>query len=156
MWQHELNILSDFSVTQPHAAYAAFVHGVVSKWNYLARCVPDIQDLFLPLEEVIQTKFLPSLTGQCSFNVTDRCLLSLPTRLGGLGVIDPSKYLAYQFSSSVRVAAPLVELILQQSTTYSANVNASQLAAKKLAVDAHNHELLTCLNTLLPHLCPRL
>jgi len=45
----------------------------------------------------------------------DRCLLSLPTRLGELGVVD----------SSVHIAAPLVELILQQSTTYSANASAS-------------------------------
>jgi len=32
--------LSDISVTQPHAAYVAFVHGFISKWNYLVRCIP--------------------------------------------------------------------------------------------------------------------
>ena len=83
--------------------------------------------------------------------MTDRCLLSLPTRLGGLCAIDPSKYSAYQLSSSVHIVAPL---ILQQSTTYIANVSASQPATKKLVVD--KHELLTHFNTLLPQLCPRL
>ena len=31
LWTRELTVLSDISVTHPHAAYAAFVHGVVSK-----------------------------------------------------------------------------------------------------------------------------
>ena len=75
--------------------------------------------------------------------------------MGGLGVIDPSKYLAYQFSSSIQVAVPLVELILQQSINDTANVSVSQLTAKKLVVNAHNHEL-TRFNSLLPQLCPRL
>jgi len=58
VWQRELNVLTDFSVTQPHTAYAAFLPRVVGKWIFfLARCVPDIQGLFFPLEEVIQTKF---------------------------------------------------------------------------------------------------
>ena len=26
--------------TQPQAAYAAFIHGVVKKWNYFARLIP--------------------------------------------------------------------------------------------------------------------
>ena len=29
----------------PHAAYAAFTHGVIGRWNYLVRCIPDINDL---------------------------------------------------------------------------------------------------------------
>ena len=35
LWKQELALLSEISVTQPNAAYAAFVHGVVSKWNYV-------------------------------------------------------------------------------------------------------------------------
>ena len=33
LWKQELTVLSDISVTQPHAAYAAFVHSVISKWS---------------------------------------------------------------------------------------------------------------------------
>ena len=93
LWKKELALLSDISVTQPHAAYAAFVHGVVSKWNYLVRCLPNLCDFLLPLEEIIRIKFLPNLTGQCSFSDMERDLLSLPPRLGGLGVINPSCYI---------------------------------------------------------------
>ena len=31
---HDLQLLSSFAVTQPHAAYSAFTHGLISKWLY--------------------------------------------------------------------------------------------------------------------------
>ena len=37
----------------PHAAYAAFTHGLFSRWSNLMRTVPDITDLLQPLEDVI-------------------------------------------------------------------------------------------------------
>ena len=40
VWKHELEVLADISVTQPYVAYAAFTHGVISRWNYLVRCIP--------------------------------------------------------------------------------------------------------------------
>lgn len=90
---------------------------LVSGIIWLDPCIPNICDFLLPLEEIISTKFLPNLTGQCSFMISgvERDLLSLPHRLGGLGIINPPKYSFSQFSSSVSITAPLVELILQQS-----------------------------------------
>jgi len=86
VWKHKLEVLSEISVTQPHAAYAAFTHEIMSRWNYLIRCIPDIGSLLCPLEEVIRTKPLPNLTGQCAFNDVERDFLSLPPRFGGLGL----------------------------------------------------------------------
>ena len=156
LWKKELALLSDISVTQPHAAYAAFVHGVVSKWNYLVRCIPDLCDSLLPLEEIICTKFLPNLTGQCSFSDMERDLLSLPPRLGGLGVINPATYSSFQFSSSVSITAPLVELIVQQTPIYSAAVLGFQFTAKRLAITAHNQVLTDMHDSLLNSLPPTL
>ena len=62
-WVNAIERLSAFAQTQPHAAYASFTHGLMSKWNYLKRTVPNIGDLLKPLEEVIRRKFLTSLTG---------------------------------------------------------------------------------------------
>ena len=156
LWKKELALLSDISVTQPHAAYAAFVHGVVSKWNYLVRCIPDLCDSLLPLEEIICTKILPNLTGQCSFSDLERDLLSLPPRLGGLGVINPATYSSFQFSSSVSITAPLVELIVQQTPIYSAAVLGFQFTAKRLAIAAHNQVLTDMHDSLLNSLPPTL
>jgi len=49
---------SDISVIHPHAAYAAFIHGVISKWNAFQVYVIY---LLLP-EEIICTRFLPNLS----------------------------------------------------------------------------------------------
>ena len=45
-------------------------------------------------------------------------LLALPPRFGGLGIINAAKSSSFQFLSLVSITAPLVELILQQFSTY--------------------------------------
>ena len=48
-WVQEVERLSSIAATQPHAAYAAFTHGLTSKWTYLARTIPNLEELFKPL-----------------------------------------------------------------------------------------------------------
>ena len=60
--------LSSIAHTQPHAAYVTFTQGLISKWTYRTRFVPNIGDLLSPLEDSIRCNFLPSLTGQNTFN----------------------------------------------------------------------------------------
>ena len=132
-WVHEVERLSSIAVTQPHAAYAAFTHGQTSKWTYmyLAKTIPDIGDLLKPVENAIRQRFLPSLTGQNAFNDTDRDLMALAVRFGGLGIIDPCRQSTANNNASEKITAPLVALILQQSHTYSSETKAEQLRARK-------------------------
>jgi len=53
-WVDEIERLSSIALTQPHAAYAAYTHGLMSKWTFLARTAADIGDLFKPLEGAIR------------------------------------------------------------------------------------------------------
>jgi len=53
-----------------------------------------------------QLVFLPNLTGQPSFNDNECELFALPARLGGLGIVDPSQYSMFQFSTPVAITAP--------------------------------------------------
>ena len=66
-WVKEVEKLSSFAMTQPHAAYAAFTHGLVSRWNYLLRVVDwetlSSIDLLQTLESAIQSQFIPAITG---------------------------------------------------------------------------------------------
>ena len=124
-WVREVDRLSSIAATQPHAAYTAFTHGLTSKWTYLARTISGIEDLLQPLEEIIRQRFLPSLT--------DRELMALPVRFGGLGIIDPSRQATTHYNMSEKITAPLVALILQQSHTYSPEAKAEQIKAKKTA-----------------------
>ena len=56
-WVQEVERLSSIAATQPHAAYAAFTHGLTSKWTYLARTIPNLEELFKPLEDAITHNF---------------------------------------------------------------------------------------------------
>ncbi|MCY4641269.1 MAG: reverse transcriptase domain-containing protein, partial [Gammaproteobacteria bacterium] len=129
-WVDEIERLSSIALTQPHAAYAAYTHGLMSKWTFLARTVADIGDLFKPLEDAIRHRFLPALTGQNAFNDAERELMALPVRMGGLGITNPTTQAAHQYSTSTMVTAPLTALILQQSPTCSADVKSLQQKAK--------------------------
>ena len=75
--------------------------------------------------------------------------------LGGLSVINPATYSTFQFSSSVSITAPLVELIVQQ-TIYSVAVLGFQFAAKRLAITTHNQFLTDMHDSLLISLPPKL
>ena len=48
-WVRELQLLSDISITHPHAAYAGFIHGFIGKWNFLMRCIPNIENFLAPV-----------------------------------------------------------------------------------------------------------
>ena len=57
----EMEKLTTFVSSQPHAAYAAIAHGLSGKWTHLARTVLGTSDLLKPLEEVIRHRFIPAL-----------------------------------------------------------------------------------------------
>ena len=128
-WVDIVKSLSRIALTQSHAAYSAFTHGLTSKCNYLMRTIPGISDLLLPLDEVINTHFISTLTGHGSVSDLERQLLALPTRLGSLGIAIPSKIAPFEHSSTIKVTAPLVALIVQQNPTYTATIAAEQQQA---------------------------
>ena len=86
----EINVLSDVALSLPHAALAAFTHGMIHKFTYLCRTTPDIDQLLSPLENLIRSRLLPAVCGQSPPNDLVRDLLGLPPRLGGIGISDPS------------------------------------------------------------------
>ena len=113
-WTKEITKLAEVAVSQPHAAYAAYTHGLSSHWTYLLRTIPDIEDLLLPLESAIHQHLIPALTGRPPCPSLERELLALPVRLGGLGLCNPAKSSLQSFQSSERITAPLVALIVSQ------------------------------------------
>ena len=138
-WVSAVERLSSIAHTQPHAAYAAFTHGLMSKWIYLTRATPNIGDLLSPLEDVIRQKFLTSLTGQNAFNDITRELMALPVRLGGLGITNPTADAASHHDASIKITAPLTALIMEQSHRYPNTTKAEQIRIKKESVKARKH-----------------
>jgi len=132
-WLEELQLLVDVARSQPHAAYAAFTHGFVHKFSYLCRTVPNIDTLLQPLEDCIRYRLIPALTGRAPPSDSDRELLALPARLGGLGLVNPTSLPSSEFQASISISAPLKDLILQQKSGYSVECLEAQVKAKTTA-----------------------
>ncbi|MDA8002745.1 MAG: hypothetical protein MPL62_15800, partial [Alphaproteobacteria bacterium] len=132
-WVNEVKNLSVVAKTHPQAAYAVFTHGLSSRWIFLMRTIPDIEALFQPLEDAIRQFFLPAITGRQALSDTERGLVALPARLGGMGIAIPTKMASSQFRSVIKISEPLAALILKQSQSYPESTIAIQKAAKATA-----------------------
>ena len=134
-WITEYELLSQISLTQPHSAYAAFTRGVIFPkqypiFNHYCNLwmMPSASHFFL----VSWSKHIQL----CQL----RDLLALPARLGRLSVIilvDQSQLI---FDDSPRLTRPVVDLILQQSTSLPFEVIEAQSTAR--------HEIHHVLNSL--------
>ena len=114
-WKEEIRRLAVFAATHPHASFANLVHGVINKWFYAQRVAsPSSSNLLKPLEQAISQVLIPALTNQPPVNDATRCLLALPSRLGGMGIVNPETQPSAQHCASQKVTRPLVDLILQQ------------------------------------------
>ena len=102
-WSLELEQLASIANTQPHTAFSALTHGLASRWVYVARTIPNIGHLLQPLEELLRTKYIPTLTGRAAPSDLERELLALPARLGGLGLLNPSHLSTTEYSASMKV-----------------------------------------------------
>ena len=99
---------------QPHAAYAAFIHGEQHKYTYFLWTLANISENLKPLDDAIDNIFIPSLFGS-EITANEREVISLPIKDGGLGVrkVAPNADNSYQVSTKVTV--PLTRQIVKQS-----------------------------------------
>ena len=84
-WCKRLQKLSEIAKSQPHAAYAAYIHGEQHRYTYFLRTLFDIEENLKPLDKMLDETFIPMLFGR---DVTDaeRDVLALQVKEGGLGL----------------------------------------------------------------------
>ena len=85
-WIDEISQLSEIAQTRPHSAYCAFTHGLIGRWIYVMRTIPDIAPLLAPLEDAIRLRLIPALTGYASCSPILRNFLAA---LVGWGLLIP-------------------------------------------------------------------
>ena len=129
-WLSCVNHLTDIAKTQPHAAFAALTHGLMSKWTYLSRTTPGISHIMEPLDESLRCKLLPALTGRPPPSDLECSLFALPARLGGLGIGVPSRNADRELQSSLLITSALRDHILSQDDEYGYEIIAKQLQSK--------------------------
>ena len=107
-WISEIDKLSEFADSHPHAAYSALTHGLTSKWTSSLRTTANINELLRPLEDKITTVLLQKLTGREVPNTTERSLFTLPASLSGLNIKNPASCPQKEYITSLQVIKPLV------------------------------------------------
>jgi hypothetical protein len=113
-WTHSSEILSQIAATEPHAAYAVFTHCLQARWTFICRSMHGLSVLLQPLEQAIRDVFLPALLRKNLSNY-EREMVSLPIRLGGLGIFDPTKESTTSHKNSLFLSEPLVHLVIRQT-----------------------------------------
>ena len=63
-WSSCVNTFSDIAKSQPQAAFSALTHGLLSKWTYLCRVLPNISQ---------ETIFLPKTMSTVTASSTTKC-----------------------------------------------------------------------------------
>ena len=76
-WVDEVNMLTEIARHDPHSAYTAYTYGLVHKWGYFQRTIPETEHLYQPLEDAIRYKFLPALTRKDCSDI-ERQLFAMP------------------------------------------------------------------------------
>ena len=83
-------MLADIAESELQAAYSVYISGIQHRWKFVQRTVPHISEAMVPLEQEIKQKLLPKILGRERSDL-ERDVLSLPIRLGELGLVNPTK-----------------------------------------------------------------
>ena len=120
-WSFQLEELSKIAKSEPQAAYSGFTAGFKHKLTYFIRTIPDVAELVKPIDEIIDTKFIPAITEYQNITSSDRKLLSLPVKLGGLGIPIFAESSGIEFENSRKISKYLMDKIVAQDRQYEVN-----------------------------------
>ena len=114
------------------------------------RTKPNIKTQLGQLNDVIRTEFIPAITGGINCSDTERRLMSLPSRFGGLGIPIFSEYAQKEYEFSTILSNDLTTNIINQQPQFATNNNVKKIKSKiKLTkMQHHNEELQKLRSTL--------
>ena len=106
-WIRIIEKLAIVSKTQPQMSYYAYTKSAQCQWSYLQRVLPDCGSFFEPIEKKVTEQLLPSLFG-CEISQSERAVFSLPTRMGGLNIIDSVHSAPSNYDTSRKLTDPII------------------------------------------------
>ena len=142
-WIKELCVLCKIAWCEPQAAYSGFIKGFKHKPICFMRTIPNIKTQLKQLDDVIRTEFIPAITGGINCSDTERRLMSLPPRFGGLGIPIFSESAKKEYEYSIILSKDLTTKIINQQPQLATNNNAKKIKSKiKLTKMQHHNEEL--------------
>ena len=141
-WVEDVKEVSKFAKDEPQLAYTAYTKALGMRWCFLQRTVPNVSNFFEPLEGAIRHYLIPAIIGR-KVSDLERRLISLPVRLGGLGIQNPMLTADTEFRNSTIVTENLTNLIINQEKDLS-NYDACQVSEeiKKLKLEKEENLLM--------------
>ena len=127
-WADEIISLAKIAEFEPQAAYAAFTNCIRHKYTFYMRTIPAITELLLPLEHAIRHKLIPALIDGRLCSNDERCLLALPVRLGGMGLVNPTAISDQEHENSKLATEELTRAIINQQRDLPENLHANSKA----------------------------
>ena len=113
-WIYQLQELCKIAKSEPQAAYTAFTSGFKHKLTYFLRTIPDLQNILISLDEIIDNEFIPAITEGHHCSSDERVLLSLPVKMGGLGIPIFTELCDQEYASSRCSTEQLVDNLVHQ------------------------------------------
>ena len=110
-WVSSVRRLAKVSKSQPQAAFAALMKSVQHEWSFFQRVVSVCPGWFDDLRNALRSEFWPSLFGG-HVSEAEADLFSLPTRLGGMGIRDPTVTSELCFDASVGGSGSIVDHLM--------------------------------------------
>ena len=113
-----LDALAEIAKSEPQLAYKAYVSGTSRRWQFVCRTTPGIAEQMKDLEDQIKEKLIPAILGGRQPSALMRSIYSLPVRIGGLGIQDPSFEATSEYEYSIKMTSQLAKTIYNQERDF--------------------------------------
>ena len=102
-------------------AFARLSKSLQAEWQYALRVLPGTESAFKPIEATLADDFLPALFGLDPGELdAHQDLLALPTKSGGIGVLDPTKTSSLVNAALVCITKVLTDTLMLGGPEFSA------------------------------------
>ena len=154
-WIQDIESLAAIGKDEPQAAYSSYTKAISRRWQYVQRTIPDISQLFQPLETAIRDKLIPVLVGRQISDV-ERRILALPVRMGGMGIENPVLTADAEYTASTIITDNLANIIYRQEINFD-NYDKDQVerTIKETKVTKENR-LKAEMNDIMNNVTPKL
>ena len=95
------------------------------------RTIPDISDQLNQLHELKTPEFIPAITGGIHCSDIERKLLSLPSKLGGLGILIFTEISNQEYEYSLMLSKDLSTRIVKQEIQLKSETDLQNIKRKK-------------------------
>ena len=106
--------------------------------TYFMRTIPNIEDELSKLDHIIDHELLPAITEGHNFSADERLLVSLPVKMGGLGIPIFKELCSKEYYTSKHLTEQLSNNIVQQNAKLVIDANKQKETEAKMRSERKN------------------